>query len=109
MCRAVGMIQTPGGVPFERYVEDAFRTELAVAGLLADPAPVTLSGHLERMHFSTANEASWERRTAPASRLAFKFDADESTPEARRRRARRAVADVAELLDHVRAGMRRPT
>jgi len=67
MCRAVGMIQTPGGVPFERYVQDAFRTELAVAGLLADPAPVTLSGHLERMHFSTAGEASWELRLALAS------------------------------------------
>jgi hypothetical protein len=64
MCRAVGMIQTPGGVPFERYVEDAFRTELAVAGLLTNPAPVTLSGHLERMHFSTAEEASWELRLA---------------------------------------------
>jgi len=67
MCRAVGMIQTPGGVPFERYVENAFRTELAVAGLLRDPAPVTLSGHLERMHFSTAEEASWELRLALAS------------------------------------------
>src|SRR5919106_2148257 len=51
MCRLVGMVQTPGGVPFEKYVGDAFRTEMVVAGLLADPAPVMLKGHLERMHF----------------------------------------------------------
>ncbi len=67
MCRAVGMIQTPAGVPFERYVEDALRTELAVAGLLADHAPVTITGHLERMHFSTAERSSWELRLALAS------------------------------------------
>jgi hypothetical protein len=54
------MIQTPGGVPFERYVEDAFRTELLVAGLASQNAPVTLTGHLERMHFQTFAEAAWE-------------------------------------------------
>jgi hypothetical protein len=60
LCRGVGMIQTPGGVPFEQYVGDAFRTELLVAGLAAASAPVTLTGHLERMHFSTSTEAVWE-------------------------------------------------
>ena len=60
MCRGAAMIQTPGGVPFERYVEDAFRTELLVAGLASDNAPVTLTGHLERMHFETFVEAVWE-------------------------------------------------
>ena len=60
MCRGAVMIQTPGGVPFEQYVGDAFRTELLVAGLAAESAPVTLTGHLERMHFSTAREAVWE-------------------------------------------------
>jgi hypothetical protein len=30
------MIQTPGGVPFERYVEDGFRTEMLVAGIASD-------------------------------------------------------------------------
>ena len=62
LCRGVGMIQTPGGVPFERYVEDAFRTEMVVADVLSDTAPVTLLGHLERMHFTTATEAIWELR-----------------------------------------------
>jgi hypothetical protein len=66
MCRAVGMVQTPGGVPFEQYVQDAFRTELLVAGLASDSAPVTLMGHLERMHFSTSTEASWELRVTLA-------------------------------------------
>lgn len=67
MCRLVGLIQTPGGVPFEQYVENAFRAELLVAGLLSDAAPVTLSGHLERMHFSTASEAVWEVRVTLVS------------------------------------------
>lgn len=67
MCRLAGMIQTPGGVPFERYVEGAFRTELLVAGLATDAAPVTLTGHLERMHFSTGTEAIWEIMVALTS------------------------------------------
>jgi hypothetical protein len=67
MCRAVGMVQTPGGVPFEQYVQDAFRTELLVAGLASDSAPVMPMGHLERMHFSTSTEASWELRVTLAS------------------------------------------
>jgi hypothetical protein len=60
ICRLVGMIQTPGAVPFEKYVENAFRTELVVAGLESPTAPVTLSGHLERMHFTTGTEAVWD-------------------------------------------------
>ena len=67
MCRAAVMIQTPGAVPFERYVEDAFRTELLVAGLATAGAPVTLSGHLERMHFSTFSEAVWDLKVTLAS------------------------------------------
>ena len=66
MCRLVGMVQTPGGVPFEKYVGDAFRTELVVAGLLAESAPVSLGGHLERMHFSTG-DAVWELQVTLSS------------------------------------------
>jgi hypothetical protein len=60
LCRGAAMIQTPGGTPFEKYVEDAFRTEMLVADVLSDTAPVTLSGRLDKMHFSTAAEAIWE-------------------------------------------------
>ena len=67
MCRLVGPIQTPGAVPFEQYVGDAFRTELLVAGLAAESAPVTLTGHLERMHFSTGAEAVWELQVTLSS------------------------------------------
>jgi len=67
LCRAANMIQTPGGVPFERYVGDAFKTELLVAGIAAPTAPVTLGGHLERMHFTTAGEAEWELRVTLTS------------------------------------------
>jgi hypothetical protein len=67
MCRAAAMIQTPQGVPFEKYVEDAFRTELLVAGLESPTAPVTLTGHLEQMHFQTFSKASWELQMTLAS------------------------------------------
>jgi hypothetical protein len=67
ICRGGVMIQTPQGVPFEKYVEDAFRTELLVAGLESPSAPVILSGHMERMHFVTFSDASWELRVTLAS------------------------------------------
>ena len=67
ICRGGVMIQTPQGVSFEKYVEDAFRTELLVAGLESPSAPVTLSGHMERMHFVTFSDASWELRVTLAS------------------------------------------
>jgi hypothetical protein len=77
MCRLVGMIQTPGAVSFEKYVEDAFRTELLVAGLASDAAPVMVTGHLERMHFSTGTEAVWELRVALASSNGRRLTIDE--------------------------------
>jgi hypothetical protein len=67
MCRGVGMIQTPGGVPFERYVEDGFRTEMVVAGIASDSAHVTLAGHLERMHFQTFSESAWDLQVTLSS------------------------------------------
>ena len=67
MCRGAAMIQTPQGVPFEKYVEDAFRTEFLVAGLESPTAPVTLTGHLEQMHFETFSKASWELQVTLAS------------------------------------------
>jgi len=83
MCRGAAMIQTPQGIPFEKYVEDAFRTELLVAGLESPNAPVTLTGHLEQMHFQTFSKASWElgvilassngRRLAIAEDYAFNW------------------------------------
>lgn len=36
----------PGNVPFERFVEGAFRAKLLVAGVEAAEAPVTLTGRL---------------------------------------------------------------
>ena len=67
ICRGAAMIQTPQGVPFEKYVEDAFRTELLVAGLESPTAAVTLTGHLEQMHFQTFSKASWELQMTLAS------------------------------------------
>lgn len=60
MCRGEGIVQTPGKVPFEKFIEDAFRAELVVAGIETPDAPVTLTGHLERMHFETFARSLWE-------------------------------------------------
>jgi hypothetical protein len=80
MCRAAGMIQTPGGVAFERYVEDAYRTELVVAGLTAPTAPVTVTGHLDRMHFLTFSEAAWDLQITLTSSNGRRLTVAESYP-----------------------------
>jgi hypothetical protein len=53
MCRAVGPIKTPDGQPFEEYVRKALIDELRVAELFADTAPITLTGSLNKIDFSS--------------------------------------------------------
>jgi hypothetical protein len=67
ICRGGMMIQTPQGMSYEKYVENAFRTELLVAGVESPTAPVTLTGHLERMHFQTFTKSEWELRVTLTS------------------------------------------
>jgi hypothetical protein len=57
-CRAVGPIKTPDERPFEEYVRKALIDELQVAGLYAESAPVTLTGNLDRLDFSST-EGKW--------------------------------------------------
>lgn len=54
-CRAVGPIKTPDGEAFEDYVRKALVDELKIAEVYADDAPVTLTGNLDKLDFS-----SWE-------------------------------------------------
>jgi hypothetical protein len=52
-CRGVGPIKTPDGQPFEDQVRKALIDELTVADLLVDPAPVTLTGHVNKLDFDS--------------------------------------------------------
>jgi hypothetical protein len=55
MCRAVGPVRTPDGGPFEEYIRKALIDELRVAGAFSDAAPVTLTGHLDKLEFSSTS------------------------------------------------------
>ena len=62
-CRAVGPIKTPDGESFEEFVRRAFVAELTMAELYAASAPVTLTGHLQRLDFTSGvyfTDAAWD-------------------------------------------------
>lgn len=77
LCRLYGTVKTPGGVPFETFVRDALRAELLVAGLEAADAPVTLTGHLERMDISSHSGTWFTGMTLTSSNGARLTVADE--------------------------------
>jgi hypothetical protein len=55
MCRGVGPIKTPDGEPFSDFVRKAFMDELKIANIYASNAPVTLSGSLDSIEFSSTS------------------------------------------------------
>jgi hypothetical protein len=57
-CRAVGPIKTPDERPFEEYVRKALVDELQVAERYSESGPVTLTGVLDRVDFSST-EGKW--------------------------------------------------
>ena len=62
-CRAVGPIKTPDGEPFEEFVRRALIAELTIAELYASSAPITLTGHLQRLDFTSGvyfSDAAWD-------------------------------------------------
>jgi hypothetical protein len=59
----VGPIKTPDGESFEEFVRRAFIAELTMAELYATAAPVTLSGHIQRLDFASGiyfTDAAWD-------------------------------------------------
>lgn len=58
MCRGVGPIKTPDGEPFSEYVRKAILDDLRIANVYAESAPITLTGHLEAIDFSS-NSGEW--------------------------------------------------
>lgn len=59
MCRGVGPIKTPDGEPFSDFVRKALVDELKIAGNFSATAPVTLTGNLDAIDFSSAS-GSWD-------------------------------------------------
>lgn len=60
-CRGVGPIKTPDGEPFEQYIRKALVDELTIAEIYAPAAPVTISGRLDDIDFSSGmTDAGWK-------------------------------------------------
>ena len=59
MCRGVGPIKTPDGQTFENFIRKALIDELTMAGVHDSSAPITLTGTLDSIDFSSAS-GSWD-------------------------------------------------
>ena len=56
-------IATPGGESFEEFVRRAFVAELTMAELYGSTAPITPTGHLQRIDFTSGvyfSDAAWD-------------------------------------------------
>jgi hypothetical protein len=58
MCRGVGPIKTPDGEPFAEFVRKAMLDELRIANTYSSSAPVTITGNLDAIDFSS-NSGNW--------------------------------------------------
>ena len=59
MCRAVGPIKTPDGESFSEYIRKALIDELRIANVFSNDAPVTLTGNLDHINFSSTS-GNWD-------------------------------------------------
>ena len=59
MCRGVGPIKTPDGQTFENFIKKALTDELKIAEIYSTSSPLTLSGNLDAIAFSS-NSGNWE-------------------------------------------------
>ena len=60
-CRAVGPTKTPDGESFEEYIRKAFIADLDIAEVYSAAAPVTLTGRLDAIDFSSGlTDAAWD-------------------------------------------------
>jgi hypothetical protein len=58
-CRAAGPIRLPSDVTFEAYIQKAFTDELKLAGRYDPQSPVTLTGKVTELSFSSTS-GSWD-------------------------------------------------
>jgi hypothetical protein len=59
MCRGVGPIKTPDGEAFEHFMRKAFVDELTIAEIYSSDAPITITGRLDAIDFSSGIGATW--------------------------------------------------
>jgi hypothetical protein len=60
-CRAAGPTKTPDGESFEEYFRKAFIADLDIAEVYSAAAPVTLTGRLDAIDFSSGlTDAAWD-------------------------------------------------
>ncbi|WP_028469649.1 hypothetical protein [Neptunomonas japonica] len=52
-CRGAGSVVTPNKETFEDYIHKAFVSELKLAGVYSDSAPIELKGHFTKIDFSS--------------------------------------------------------
>jgi hypothetical protein len=57
-CRLVGPLMTPDQKPFQDYIRNALADELRVAEFYAEAGPVTLTGNLDKIEFSST-DGTW--------------------------------------------------
>ena len=79
MCRGVGPIKTPDGEPFSEFVRKAFLDELKIASVYSATAPVTLTGNLDAIDFSSAN-GGWNLSLTVKSSNGKSLSVNESYP-----------------------------
>ncbi|HKZ73589.1 MAG TPA: hypothetical protein VJ011_05955 [Steroidobacteraceae bacterium] len=65
-CRAVGPIKTPDGNSFEDFIRNALVAELKLAEVYSANAPVTLTGNVDQIDFSSAS-GNWDIRLTVTS------------------------------------------
>jgi hypothetical protein len=54
-CRAVGPIKTPDGEPFSEFIRKALLDELRIANVYSETAPITVTGNLDAIDFSSTS------------------------------------------------------
>ncbi|MDD2337884.1 MAG: hypothetical protein PHD01_15080 [Geobacteraceae bacterium] len=59
-CHYHGPVTTLDGETFASFIQKAFTDELKMAGIYSKTAPVTITGRLDRIDYSTAFASEWE-------------------------------------------------
>lgn len=68
MCRLATPVETPDGVTFAKYIEDALSVELEMGNMIDPKSKVTITGNLENIYGSTVlGNAYWEFKLKVAS------------------------------------------
>jgi len=52
-CRGAGPVATPNKEPFEKYIQEAFKSELKLAGLYSESSPIKFNGHFTKIDFNS--------------------------------------------------------